>query len=84
MRIHCEDGGSCGCFECAIGLCSGGDSRRPMTLKDAYKGDFVIGVAMNDAQITGEDQSGDALIESQFNSISPENALKWIVVHPAA
>lgn len=52
------------------------------TLKDAYKNDFYIGAAINAAQITGRDQSGDALIESQFNSISPDNALKWERIHP--
>ncbi len=48
------------------------------TLKQTFKGDFVVGAAINEAQITGQDQRGDALIESQFNSISPENALKWV------
>jgi endo-1,4-beta-xylanase len=51
-------------------------------LKDAYRNDFYIGVAINAAQITGQDQRGDALIESQFDSISPDNALKWEEVHP--
>lgn len=57
-------------------------AKAPASLKQAYKGDFYIGVAMNAAQINGEDQRGDALIISQFNSISPENCLKWEVVHP--
>ena len=51
-------------------------------LRDAYRNDFYIGVAINAAQITGQDQRGDALIESQFDSISPDNALKWEKVHP--
>ena len=54
----------------------------PTSLKEAYKGDFVVGAAINAAQITGADTRGDALIEAQFNSISPENILKWEVVHP--
>jgi endo-1,4-beta-xylanase len=52
------------------------------TLKQAFKGDFVVGAAINEAQITGQDQREDALIETQFDSISPENALKWANVHP--
>lgn len=52
------------------------------SLKDAFKGDFVVGAAINAPQITGRDQQGDAIVEAQFNSISPENALKWIIVHP--
>ncbi|MGC9199074.1 MAG: endo-1,4-beta-xylanase [Acidobacteriaceae bacterium] len=41
-----------------------------------------IGVAINAAQITGQDAQGDAIIESQFDSISPENVLKWENIHP--
>jgi endo-1,4-beta-xylanase len=52
------------------------------SLKEAYKNDFRIGAAMNDAQITGRDVRGVALIKAQFNSISPENCLKWENVHP--
>jgi endo-1,4-beta-xylanase len=52
------------------------------TLKEAYKNDFLIGVALNQKQFSGEDQPGDPIIKSQFNSISPENALKWASVHP--
>ncbi len=54
----------------------------PTSLKNAYKGDFFVGAAINAPEITGEDQRLDAIIETQFNSISPENALKWVVVHP--
>jgi endo-1,4-beta-xylanase len=57
-------------------------AQAPTSLKEAYKGDFVIGAAINTAQITGQDSRGDAVIETQFNSISPENALKWENVHP--
>lgn len=54
----------------------------PTSLKDAYKADFPVGVAINAAQITGQDERGDAIIAAQFDSISPENVLKWEVVHP--
>ena len=54
----------------------------PVTLKQAYQHDFLIGVAVNQAQFEGRDPRGDALIRAQFNSISPENVLKWESVHP--
>jgi len=57
-------------------------AQAPTSLKAAYHGDFYIGVAINTAQITGQDAQGDAIIESQFDSISPENCLKWENVHP--
>jgi endo-1,4-beta-xylanase len=52
------------------------------TLKDAYRGLFRIGTAVNAAQFEERDGRGDAIIEAQFNTISPENALKWQSVHP--
>jgi endo-1,4-beta-xylanase len=54
----------------------------PTTLRDAYKGDFLIGAAINAAQFTEQDARGAAIIETQFNSISPENALKWEYIQP--
>src|SRR6267142_2775136 len=52
------------------------------TLKDAYKNDSLIGVAISQKQFTGEDTNGAAIIKSQFNSISPENVLKWEIIQP--
>ncbi len=57
-------------------------AQTPTSLKEAYKGSFVIGAAINTAQITGQDSRGDAIIETQFSTISPENALKWESIHP--
>jgi len=57
-------------------------AQTPSTLKDAYKGAFHVGVAINAAQITGADAAGDALIAQQFDSISPENVMKWEIIHP--
>jgi endo-1,4-beta-xylanase len=52
------------------------------TLKDTFKDAFYVGVAVNSSQITGTDAQGDALIVQQFNSITPENVMKWEVIHP--
>lgn len=54
----------------------------PKTLKAAYQSDFYIGAAINANQITGQDTRGDAIITAQFDSVSPENALKWENIHP--
>jgi endo-1,4-beta-xylanase len=51
-------------------------------LKDVYKGAFRIGVALNETQFSGQNASGAALAAAHFNAISPENILKWEVVHP--
>ena len=57
-------------------------ANHPPTLKNAFKHDFPIGVAINQNQFTGQDTNGVALITSQFNAIAPENVLKWEKVHP--
>ena len=52
------------------------------TLKDAYQGLFRIGSALNPTQFEERDTRGNPIIAAQFNTISPENALKWQSVHP--
>lgn len=54
----------------------------PVTLKDAFGGLFPIGVAVNERQFTGRDSNSVAIVVSQYNSIAPENVLKWQSVHP--
>ena len=52
------------------------------TLKDAYGGRFLVGAALNEAQFTERDTRGAATVKGQFNTITPENVLKWEHVHP--
>ncbi len=51
-------------------------------LKQEVRGAFLVGAAVSNAQIEGTDAQGVALIQRQFNTISPENVLKWERVHP--
>jgi endo-1,4-beta-xylanase len=55
---------------------------KPVTLKDTFKDYFAMGVAINQNQFTGKDTNGVALIVAQYNAISPENVMKWEVIHP--
>ncbi len=57
-------------------------AQEEINLKNAFKNDFLIGAAINDAQINGKDSIGIDIVKTQFNSISPENVLKWERVHP--
>jgi len=52
------------------------------TLKDAFANTFRIGAALNPSQFLEQNTNSVALIKSQFNSITPENVLKWEPVHP--
>jgi endo-1,4-beta-xylanase len=54
----------------------------PSTLKDAFKASFLIGAALNPAEFTERNVREAALVKAQFDSISPENVLKWEMVHP--
>jgi GH35 family endo-1,4-beta-xylanase/enterochelin esterase-like enzyme len=49
-------------------------------LKDAYKEYFTIGVAVNKRNVANTEQT--ALIRKEFNSITAENDMKPISVHP--
>jgi len=52
------------------------------SLKDAFKGSFLVGAALNPAQFTEANPRDAALIKAPFNTITPENVLKWALVHP--
>ncbi|HEU5397630.1 MAG TPA: endo-1,4-beta-xylanase [Verrucomicrobiae bacterium] len=52
------------------------------TLKDAFHGDFLIGAALNESQFCESNSLEAAIVKAQFDSISPENALKWERIHP--
>jgi len=62
--------------------CKAGERKSEVSLKDALKGKFLIGVAMNADQITGKDTAGVRLIKQHFNSITPENCMKSEVLQP--
>jgi len=51
-------------------------------LKDAFKGKFVVGVAVNTGQVTGKSPDRAALIARHFNSLTAENSMKWQPIHP--
>ena len=65
------------------------------TLKDAYKDHFYVGVAINrtiamNAAVRADNvnrnmnqvDNDTALVKEQFNQLSPENDLKWALIHP--
>ncbi len=51
-------------------------------LKDLAPKGLRIGVAINRNQSDGRDEKALAIVTRQFNTISPENLLKWERVHP--
>ena len=58
------------------------DIQAQITLKDVFKNDFLVGAALNQAEVTDQNTNKTMLIKAQFNTISPENVLKWEFIHP--
>ena len=56
---------------------------KDIPFKEAFKGKFYVGVAINRSQAQGSNANEKRLIKNEFNSISPENDLKWENIHPS-
>src|SRR5262245_36725763 len=54
----------------------------PVALKNAFADDFLIGAAISTPQAMGEQPADLELAARQFNTITPENLLKFAEVHP--
>ncbi len=60
------------------------------TLRETFRAHFPVGAALNRSQATGiggrrapeQLASEVALVKSHFNQISPENDMKWQLIHP--
>ncbi len=53
-----------------------------MTLREAFKDDFLIGAAVHPDYFAGEDAKMGELVQKQYNSIAPKNILKWSLFNP--
>jgi endo-1,4-beta-xylanase len=53
-----------------------------LALKNVFLNDFYIGAALNGKQILKSAIEENEIISKHFNSITPENILKWSLVHP--
>jgi endo-1,4-beta-xylanase len=71
----------------AVPAPAGGGTNHPAAetpaLKDVFKDDFLIGAAVNPWHYQSSGRSESDIIRKHFNSITPENGLKWMSVHPS-
>ncbi len=62
------------------------NAQRPVqkenTLKEALGDKFLIGVALNTRQSSGQDTNAVKIVKQHFNAIVAENCMKHEVVHP--
>jgi GH35 family endo-1,4-beta-xylanase len=52
------------------------------SLKETYKGDFLLGVALNPRQFSDTDPKTTAVITHEFNCATAENDMKWEALEP--
>ncbi len=52
------------------------------TLKEAYKDAFLMGIAVNDAIVSGADKASQDIVVKHFNSITLENSMKAALINP--
>ena len=66
--------------------CSTPDSEptTPMkpTLQEAYRDAFLMGTALNEAIVSGEDKTAQAIVLKEFNTITAENVMKAGPINP--
>nr|WP_315158118.1 endo-1,4-beta-xylanase [uncultured Flavobacterium sp.] len=68
-------------FLFVLGSCNSQNTKQN-SLKDNFKDDFYIGTALSANQINENDGNVDSLIRKEFNSITAENIMKSMFVHP--
>ena len=52
------------------------------TLKEAFKSNFLIGSAVNDNLVSKKDSLGEQIVLTEYNTITPENSMKWMYMEP--
>jgi endo-1,4-beta-xylanase len=53
-----------------------------ISLKEAYKNNFMIGTAINVTQIEEKEPNAAKIIPREFNALTPENIMKCEMIHP--
>ncbi|MBX3747221.1 MAG: endo-1,4-beta-xylanase [Verrucomicrobiae bacterium] len=51
-------------------------------LKTVFEGDFLVGAAVNRRQVEGSAAADVGIVRRHFNTITPENAMKWGPLQP--
>ncbi len=65
-----------------LGACSSEKPTAPVTVKDHFKNDFLIGAAIPVKHVNGEDPKADSIVTLHFNSIVAENCMKSEKIGP--
>lgn len=52
------------------------------SLSQKFENDFLIGAAINEDQILKKDEKSLSIVKKEYNTITPENSLKWMFIEP--
>lgn len=52
------------------------------SLSDAFENHFLVGAAISEDQILGKDKNSLSIVKNEYNTITPENSLKWMFIEP--
>lgn len=63
-------------------IANGGIAADAPALKTVFAGKFKVGAALGTHQVMGGEPAALDLVVRQFNTITPENLLKWQEIHP--
>lgn len=71
-------------FALATNACGTSDksAAAPVTVKDHFKNDFLIGAAIPVPHVSGLDPKADSVVSLHFNSVVAENCMKCEKIHP--
>lgn len=58
------------------------DIHSDLTLKESFKNDFIIGMAINEEISSDKDSVSQNIVLKQFNAITPENVMKAERINP--
>jgi len=58
------------------------EKQSSLTLKESFKNEFLIGMAVNEEISSGQDSISQNIILKQFNAITPENVMKAERINP--
>ena len=69
-------------FSCGNSIKIIDNNEQKVSLSQKFQKYFLVGAAINEGQILQKDQPSVSIIKKEFNTISPENVMKWMFVQP--
>ena len=69
-------------FSCGNSIKIIDSNEQKVSLSQKFQKHFLVGAAINEGQILQKDQPSVSIIKKEFNTISPENVMKWMFVQP--